>query len=119
MVRKEKPVEMMAEFDHCFVLKDQHPVSPGHVLIIPYEHTANWFTAPSEVKHEIVEILDQLKERLDEEYHPDGYNIGMNCGPIAGQSVMHLHVHLMPRYKGDMENPQGGVRGVIPSKQKY
>lgn len=63
--------------------------------------------------------LQLMKGRLDVEFAPDGYNIGANCGKVAGQSVMHLHLHLMPRYQGDMENPKGGVRGVIPSKQKY
>jgi diadenosine tetraphosphate (Ap4A) HIT family hydrolase len=60
-----------------------------------------------------------MKEKIDAENHPQGYNIGANCGEIAGQTVMHLHVHLIPRYHGDMEDPKGGVRGVIPSKQKY
>ncbi|MBS0625894.1 MAG: HIT family protein [Verrucomicrobia bacterium] len=115
---KEKNL-LLAEFKHCFVIKDQYPVSPGHLLIIPYQHTENWFTSSSEVKAEINLILEKMKKLLDDGYHPDGYNIGMNCGPAAGQTVMHLHVHLIPRYRGDMSDPRGGIRGVIPTKQKY
>jgi len=77
------------------------------------------FTANEEVQKDIMKALNAMKIVLDAEYNPDGYNIGANCGKDAGQSVMHLHVHLIPRYKGDMEDPKGGVRGVIPSKQKY
>lgn len=119
MVQKTKKVEMLAQFEYCFVIKDQYPVSPGHLLIIPYLHIDHWFSAPAEVKSEIIEVLDQLKRLSDEKTQPDGYNIGMNCGKAAGQTVMHLHVHLIPRFDGDMEDPRGGVRGVIPSKQKY
>lgn len=119
MTKKMKEIEFVAEFDHCFVIKDQNPVSLGHLLIIPYEHTESWFTSSNEVKNEIIHILDKLKKLLDEKYRPDGYNIGINCGEAAGQTVMHLHVHLIPRYRKDVNDPTGGVRGVIPSKQKY
>jgi diadenosine tetraphosphate (Ap4A) HIT family hydrolase len=119
IAQKEKKVEVIARFNHCFVIKDQYPVSPGHLLIIPYQHTESWFSSSTEVKEEIVDVLDKIKQLLDIEYHPDGYNIGMNCGKAAGQTVMHLHVHLIPRFKDDMNDPRGGVRGVIPSKQKY
>lgn len=119
MAQHKRDVAMVAQFEHCFVIKDQFPVAPGHLLVIPYQHAGDWFSASSEVKIEIVEVLDQMKKCLDMEYSPAGYNIGMNCGKAAGQTVMHLHVHLIPRYLGDMEDPRGGVRGVIPSKQKY
>ena len=101
------------------MIKDQFPVSNGHILIIPHAHTDNWFTAKEEVRLEIMKVLHLMKKQLDLEYNPQGYNIGANCGEVAGQSVIHLHLHLIPRYQGDMENPKGGVRGVIPSKQKY
>lgn len=115
----KQAVTPFAKFQHCYIIKDQFPVSPGHLLIIPYEHTENWFTATEEVRVDIMKALNFAKERLDIECNPHGYNIGANCGEVAGQSVMHLHVHLIPRYQGDMEDPKGGVRGVIPSKQKY
>lgn len=119
IARNEKEAQIVAKFKHCFVMKDRFPVSPGHLLFIPYEHTENWFTASKAVQLDIMEALDQMKSQLDAEYKPDGYNIGANCGNVAGQTVMHLHLHLIPRYAGDMEDPRGGVRGVIPSKQKY
>lgn len=119
MARGEREITMFAKFQHCYVIKDQFPVSPGHALIIPYEHTDNWFTANEEVQMDILKALHLVKVQLDLENAPQGYNIGANCGEAAGQTVMHLHVHLIPRYHGDMENPRGGVRGVIPSKQKY
>lgn len=117
--RKEKPGAIVAEFEKCYVKKDDFPVSPGHLIVIPYDHTENWFTASAEIRQDILQALDAMKDELDQEFHPDGYNIGMNCGAAAGQSVMHLHVHLIPRYQGDTPNPRGGVRGVIPSKQSY
>lgn len=104
----------IASFDHCYAIKDKFPVSNGHVLIIPYAHTENWFTAPEEVRIDMMKALDAVKEQLDLEYCPHGYNLGANCGEVAGQTVMHLHFHLIPRYRGDMEDPKGGVRGVIP-----
>jgi diadenosine tetraphosphate (Ap4A) HIT family hydrolase/predicted house-cleaning noncanonical NTP pyrophosphatase (MazG superfamily) len=119
MALKETKATVVKEFEHCFAIYDQYPVAPGHVLIIPYEHTENWFTASDAVRNDIVKALTEMKDLLDAEYQPQGYNVGANCGAVAGQTVMHLHVHLIPRYLGDMEDPKGGVRGVIPSKQKY
>lgn len=119
IARQEREVKLFANFTHCYVIKDQFPVSNGHILVIPHEHTENWFTAKEEVRLDIIKALHLMKEQLDLEYSPHGYNIGANCGEVAGQSVMHLHVHLIPRYQGDMEDPKGGVRGVIPAKQKY
>jgi diadenosine tetraphosphate (Ap4A) HIT family hydrolase/predicted house-cleaning noncanonical NTP pyrophosphatase (MazG superfamily) len=116
---QEKKVEFVATFTHCYAIKDAFPVSNGHILIIPNEHTENWFTAKEEVRLDMIRALHILKARLDVELQPHGYNIGANCGTPAGQSVMHLHLHLIPRYSGDMENPKGGVRGVIPEKQHY
>ncbi len=106
-------------FNHCYAIRDGYPVTEGHTLIIPYVHTENCFTAKEEVRVDMMEALQSLKEDLDLEYQPDGYNIGLNCGEPAGQTVMHLHLHLIPRYKGDTPNPRGGVRGVIPAKQSY
>jgi diadenosine tetraphosphate (Ap4A) HIT family hydrolase len=119
IANQEKEAEILARFKHCYVIKDQFPVSEGHVLIIPYQHTETWFTAAEEVRLEIMQAIQELKTLLDAEYQPGGYNIGINCGRPAGQTVMHLHVHLIPRYQGDVSKPEGGVRGVIPSKQKY
>lgn len=114
-----REAKIFADFTHCYVMKDEFPVSKGHLLMISKEHMENWFTASEEVRLDIMRALHSMKDCLDLEYAPHGYNIGMNCGKVAGQSVMHLHVHLIPRYRGDMEDPKGGMRGVIPSKQKY
>jgi diadenosine tetraphosphate (Ap4A) HIT family hydrolase len=102
-----------------FALFDNCPVSKGHILLITKRHFDNFFEATEDELKAIDDLLKQAKNFIDNKFNPDGYNIGVNCGEVAGQSVMHLHIHLIPRYKGDMENPLGGVRGVIPEKQKY
>ncbi len=86
---------------------------------MPTKHYETWFDAPREVQIAILDKIDALKVELDSEFNPDGYNIGVNCGLVAGQTIMHLHVHLIPRYEGDLDDPTGGVRGVIPSKMNY
>ena len=98
---------------------DGFPVSEGHMEFVTKRCVPTFFETTAEEKIAIFELIDKAKKFLDDKYHPDGYNIGMNCGTAAGQSIMHVHVHLIPRYNGDVENPRGGVRGVIPSKQNY
>jgi diadenosine tetraphosphate (Ap4A) HIT family hydrolase len=88
-------------------------------LIVPRRHVAEFFQATQEEKLAIFDLIDEMKVIIDEKHNPDGYNIGVNIGKAAGQSVPHIHIHMMPRYTGDIENPRGGVRGVIPAKQKY
>ena len=119
IIHDKNQSELIGKFKYCYAIKDNNPVSKGHSLIIPYEHIEDWFTAREEVCLDMMEALYQVKVGLDAEYQPDGYNIGINCGVTAGQSIMHLHMHLIPRYEGDMSDPKGGVRGVIPFKQKY
>lgn len=113
------PSRAILRNDHAFVRFDDFPVNPGHCLIIPFRHFASFFDATAEERAAIFSIIDVARALVDEKHAPGGYNIGVNVGPIAGQSVMHLHVHLIPRYAGDVENPKGGVRGVIPGRQKY
>ena len=98
---------------------DRYPVTLGHTLIVPKRHVETFFDATAEERAAIWDAVDTIKRSLDEEFHPDGYNVGFNAGRAAGQTVMHLHVHLIPRYHGDMPDPRGGVRGVIPDKQRY
>ena len=107
------------ENSYVFVILDGYPVSQGHSLIITKRHVSNYFDLTLDEKQAIDQALMHMKKELDELYHPDGYNIGINNGEAAGQTVMHLHVHLIPRNQGDMTNPRGGVRGVIPGKQTY
>ncbi len=113
------PDNVFLENDLALARYDKFPVSPGHVLIITRRHVSDFFDTTPEERVALQEMLDLAKTILDREYQPDGYNIGINCGVAAGQSVMHLHIHLIPRYTGDVENPLGGVRGVIPYKRAY
>lgn len=103
----------------AFALRDAYPVSPGHTLIIPRRLVPTWFEATRDEQLALLELLDVVKAELDRTHQPAGYNIGVNAGPVAGQTVRHLHVHLIPRYPGDVPDPRGGVRGVIPHKQRY
>ncbi len=116
---KNEKEKIILENELAFARYDEFAVSKGHILIMTKRHTKDFFSTTQEEKNAIFELLDKAKEIIDEKYNPDGYNIGMNCGVSAGQSVMHIHVHLIPRYNGDVENPRGGIRGVIPNKQNY
>lgn len=111
--------KIAAENDWAFAIFDGFPVNPGHVLVIPRRHVANYFDLTTDEVLAIQDLLQRMKTEVDSKFHPDGYNIGVNVGAEAGQSIFHVHVHLIPRYKGDVERPRGGVRGVIPSKQSY
>lgn len=111
--------DLFLENDLAFARYDGFPVSNGHLEVCPKRHIKDFWEATLEERIAIFSLLDEAKKVVDEKYGPDAYNIGMNLGEEAGQSVMHLHVHLIPRYKGDVENPRGGVRGVIPSKKDY
>ena len=102
----------------CVGFFDLSPVSPGHLLVIPRRHAATFFDLNEEERSDMLRLLDQGKQLLDHQSRPDGYNIGWNCGRFAGQTVMHCHFHLIPRFAGDTPNPRGGVRGVIPEKQQ-
>lgn len=105
--------------DVAVALDDAHPVTEGHSLIVPRRHIATWFDATSEEQQAILDLVERVKQRLDDERHPDGYNIGFNVGEAAGQTVMHLHIHVIPRYAGDVDDPTGGVRLVIPDRGNY
>lgn len=103
----------------AYSARDSYPTSPGHTLVIPRRHVAGFFELTAEEATACMSLIQQEKELIDAEFKPDGYNIGVNVGPAAGQSILHVHIHIIPRYKGDVENPQGGVRHVIPSKAHY
>jgi diadenosine tetraphosphate (Ap4A) HIT family hydrolase len=110
---------IILENELAVVHYDSYPVSEGHCLVTPRRHVAEYFQATAAEKAAIWELVDELKPLIDRDFSPDGYNIGVNIGAAAGQSIPHLHIHVIPRYRGDVENPKGGVRGVIPHKQKY
>ena len=117
--RLARRVEIICETATCVAFYDGYPVSPGHALIIPKRHVASYFDLTNHEKEAMNVMLQFVKQKIDEKFHPDGYNIGINVNEAAGQSVFHVHMHLIPRYKGDVHNPKGGVRGVIPGKQSY
>lgn len=110
---------LVASNSLAVVIRDGFPVSRGHSLIIPKRHVASWFDVSEEERDALIELLARARQQLDEQHRPDGYNIGINDGPAAGQTVRHLHIHLIPRYAGDTEDPRGGVRWVFPHKAKY
>jgi diadenosine tetraphosphate (Ap4A) HIT family hydrolase len=104
---------------HGLVIRDGYPISPGHSLIIPRRHTGSFFDLSAEERIDLLTLLDRAKAVADAEFSPDGYNIGVNDGAAAGQTVPHLHIHLIPRYNGDCPDPRGGVRWIVPNKADY
>ncbi len=113
------PSAWLASNPLAFALADGFPVSPGHTLVIPRRGVATWFDATREEQHALMDLVAEVKALLDAQHRPDGYNIGVNVGAAAGQTVMHLHIHVIPRYNGDAPDPRGGVRHVIPGKGNY
>jgi diadenosine tetraphosphate (Ap4A) HIT family hydrolase len=105
--------------DDFFLVYDGYPVSPGHILIITNGSEKDYFELSEGKKVKLSQMLVKAKEIIEREYNPDGYNIGMNCGIPSGQTVMQFHCHLIPRYKGDVENPKGGVRHSVIGKGYY
>jgi diadenosine tetraphosphate (Ap4A) HIT family hydrolase len=101
-------------------IKDQYPVSEGHLLVITRRHTPDYFTMSSKERAEAQDLLRILRNKIaDQDRSVTGFNVGVNCGESAGQTVWHAHIHLIPRRDGDMPNPRGGVRGVIPERMGY
>lgn len=109
----------VAENALAFAVRDGFPVSEGHTLVITKRVVPTWFDATDDERRALMDLVDGVRAQLDAEFHPDGYNVGFNAGPAAGQTVMHLHVHVIPRYRGDMDDPRGGVRHVIPARGNY
>ena len=113
----EEIIELENEL--VFAIFDKYPVNEGHMLIIPKRHFKNFFDATEEEIVALYDMLGRCKKHVEDKYSPTGYNIGVNVGEDAGQTIMHLHVHLIPRYKGDVENPKGGVRRLKPQLVHY
>jgi diadenosine tetraphosphate (Ap4A) HIT family hydrolase len=101
------------------VIRDGFPVSPGHSLILPRRHVQSFFDIDAEERRGLLDLLDQAKKLLDNEFGPAGYNIGINDGASAGQTISHLHIHLIPRYISDCPDPRGGIRWIFPDKADY
>lgn len=111
--------ELIKECGTAFAIFDKYPVSRGHVLVIPKRHCSDYFDLTSVEQAACWQLLNIVAANLQERYNPNGFNIGVNIGKAAGQTISHVHLHLIPRYEGDVDEPEGGIRGVIPWKQKY
>jgi diadenosine tetraphosphate (Ap4A) HIT family hydrolase len=112
-------VEVLCKTDIAMAILDSFPISPGHTLVIPKRHVPDYFELTAEEQNELWQLVNRCKLILQDRFHPDGFNIGINVGEMAGQSIFHVHIHLIPRYKGDVKNPKGGVRHIIPGKGYY
>ena len=119
LFRSFRDERFIGECEHTLTFIDSYPATPGHTLVVPKRHFASFFDATEDELLAIGKAVQKAKVVLDDEFSPDGYNIGINVGEAAGQSVHHLHVHIMPRYKGDVEDPRGGVRWILKNKANY
>lgn len=115
----QKKHEIILENDSCYARWDNFPISTGHLEVIPKNHIDSFFDLDNRQLIQLFSLLKDVKEIVQDRYKPDSYNIGLNEGKVAGRTVEHLHIHLIPRYKGDVDDPQGGIRNVIPGKGKY
>ena len=107
---------ILFENDLAVAFFDSYPVSKGHTLIVPKRHCETYFDLTSDEMKAIFELSNKVKECLDERFHPDGYNVGFNVKEAGGQSVMHAHMHIIPRYIGDVAKPRGGIRKIVKQK---
>lgn len=114
-----EPKEIIFESATAFCFFDKYPVSKGHTLVLPKRLVPNYFDLNLKEQTACWIIVNKVKNELQNRYSPDGFNIGININEDAGQTIAHCHIHVIPRYKGDVEQPRGGVRGVIPSKKNY
>ena len=114
-----KPGPAVLQNRLALALYDRSPVTPGHMLLIPWRHVSDWFETTEEERRDLFSLADEARALLLRDRKPDGFNLGVNVGQAAGQTVFHVHLHLIARYEGDVAEPRGGVRGVIPAKQNY
>src|SRR6516225_4218239 len=110
---------ILLESEVAFAFLDAFPVSDGHTLVVPKRHVASLFDLPEEEQAAVWKLMALVRERMMTDRKPDGFNIGVNDGAAAGQTVMHAHVHIIPRRRGDVVDPRGGVRWIIPSRAAY
>jgi diadenosine tetraphosphate (Ap4A) HIT family hydrolase len=111
------PDMILLEDGLAFVRYDNNSLSRGHVLVVPRRHVASFFDMTWEEKTSVLSLLDRAKTKIEKEFAPDGFNIGVNIGKAGGQSRMHVHVHLIPRYTGDVADPRGGIRCVLANRE--
>jgi diadenosine tetraphosphate (Ap4A) HIT family hydrolase len=111
--------KIIVQDDLIYARLDNFPVSPGHVEVVPKRHVESMFELTDEEMVAIYHMLRKAKGIIDSDHHPDAYNLGLNDGRAAGRTIDHCHFHLIPRYEGDVENPRGGIRHIIPGKGSY
>lgn len=110
---------LLVEATDAVAVMDKYPLNPGHCLILPRRHTPLFWDLSSEEIADLFSILAEARGLIDKKFSPDGYNIGVNVGAVAGQTIDHVHVHLIPRYRGDDDDPRGGVRWILPERAVY
>jgi diadenosine tetraphosphate (Ap4A) HIT family hydrolase len=110
---------ILAQTSLSVAFLDNFPVSNGHALVIPKRHVGSLWEMTAEEYTDAFSLVRQVKGILHERFEPQGFNVGVNCGEVAGQTVFHAHIHIIPRYTGDVPNPRGGVRNIIPDKGNY
>lgn len=109
----------LARNNNVSILWDSFPISPGHALVTPLRHVASWSDLTREEKIALLDGIDTAQQEIEKQHSPDGYNIGINDGTAAGQTIMHVHLHVIPRYAGDSDDPRGGIRWIVPDKARY
>lgn len=114
-----EPKEQVGELASCFAFRDKFPVSKGHTLVIPKREISDYFELSFREQSACWFFVNLIKSKLQDQYNPDGFTIGINNNKAAGQTISHAHIHIIPRYNNDVDNPRGGVRGVIPEKKDY
>lgn len=112
-------IQIVSESVHALAFRDRYPISPGHTLVIPRRHVPTIFDLSREEESDVWELVRTVGGDLETELEPDGFNVGHNAGAAAGQTVGHAHIHVIPRYQGDLADPRGGIRWVIPDKAVY
>jgi diadenosine tetraphosphate (Ap4A) HIT family hydrolase len=110
------PAEVVVENDAAYARLDSNSLAPGHVIVVPRRHVADFFDMTAAEQAAVLALLNEARRIVQAKHKPDGYNVGVNIGRAAGQNRMHVHVHLIPRYAGDVADPAGGVRCVLPKK---
>jgi diadenosine tetraphosphate (Ap4A) HIT family hydrolase len=110
---------VILEEPNCLAFFDRYPVSKGHALVIPIRSVASLYDLDPQAQAEVWDLVRRVRSFLKTLYHPVGFNIGVNDGEAAGQTIAHAHVHIIPRYAGDVSDPRGGIRWVIPERTKY
>lgn len=113
------PERVIAESDVAIAFLDAYPVSDGHILVVPKQVVASLYELDAAAQAAVWKLVSDVRVILQEKYNPDGFNIGINDGTAAGQTIPHAHIHIIPRYKGDTPDPRGGIRWIIPDKAKY